>query len=569
VGSNPTLSAIFTRQPRRMRDLAEVERSLLAPGGPFELTIEPVLGERMEVFAHRMRSLREMLASSRSHGQSEYVVCGDTRLTFQRHLEQVASLAGVLRDRYAIGKGDRVAILAENGPEWILAFWATVSLGAVAVALNGWWTADEIRFALGDAEPKLLVGDAKRLERLGDETKGVPVAEMEKDFAAWTSERAELPNTPIDEDDPACILYTSGTTGRPKGAVASHRSIIALTMLQFFHGYRTMLTAPPSAAPALPPCQLVTNPLFHVSGLYTGAVAMLAAGIKTVWTKGRFDAENILALIERERVTSWSPMGTMAYRVVTHPGVSRYDLSSLRSVGSGGAPMRVELQREIQRVFPHAAASLGLGYGLTESGALATIQFGKDLERQPHSAGRALPTVQIEIRDDAGRALPEGEEGEIHIRSPLVMLAYWRRSAETRESILPGRWLRTGDVGSLRDGCLTINSRKRDLILRGGENVYPAEIELRLEAHPDVDEAAVVGVYDAELGQAVAAIVVAKAGTAPTVDALQRWVAATLAYYKVPVRWEFRREPLPRNATGKVMKHLLEVPKREPRANET
>jgi long-chain acyl-CoA synthetase len=541
-----------------MPSLAEVERSLLGPGGPFELTREPVLGHEMAVFARRFASLRAMLESSRGHGEAEYCVCEGSRLTFADHLRCVATFSRVLRDGYDVGKGDRVAILAENGPEWIIAFWAAVSLGAIVVGMNGWWVRDEIVYALDDSEPTVLIADDKRLARLRAGDLRMPVVSVEKDFALFAPGADDaLPGHPIDEDDPACILYTSGTTGRPKGAVASHRSIVALTTLQFFHGFRVMMSGKASPVPSLPPCQLVTNPLFHVSGLYTGAVAMLAGGVKTVWTKGKFDPERILRLIEAERVTSWSPMGTMAYRVVTHPNLDRYDLTSVRSVGSGGAPMRSDLQERIRRVFPNAASSLGLGYGLTESGALATINFGDELERRPGSVGRPMPTVELEVRDEEGRKLAEGEEGEIHLRSPLLMLGYWRRPFETESAFAPGRWLRTGDVGRLEEGYLYIDSRKRDLILRGGENIYPIEIELCLEAHPEVAEAAVVGVADAELGQAVMAIVVPAEGVEPRVEALRAWVAAALAYYKVPVHWQIRRAALPRNAAGKVMKHVL------------
>lgn len=541
-----------------MPSLAEVERALLGPGGAFELARERVLGHDMTVFARRLPSLRAMLESSRAHGEAEYCVCEGARLTFAEHLRSVAAFARVLHEVHGVRKGDRVAILAENGPEWIIAFWAAVSLGAIAVGMNGWWVRDEIVYALEDCQPAVLVADEKRLSRLRGEDVGIPVVSVERDFSEMTSGADDtLPETTIEEDDPACILYTSGTTGRAKGAVASHRNIVALTTLQFFHGLRVMMADPPAVAPSHAPCQLVTNPLFHVSGLYTGAVTMLAGGIKTVWTKGRFDPERILGLIEAERVTSWSPMGTMAYRVVTHPNRHRYDLTSVRSIGSGGAPMRRELQEEIRRVFPSAAASLGLGYGLTESGALATINFGEELQERPGSVGRAMPTVEIEIRDAGGRTLAEGEEGEIHLRSPLVMLGYWRRPGESEQTFAEERWLRTGDVGRLHDGYLYIDSRKRDLILRGGENVYPIEIELRLEAHPAVAEAAVIGVPDAELGQAVKAVVVPAAGQAPQIETLRSWVAQALAYYKVPAHWEIRRDPLPRNAAGKVMKHVL------------
>jgi acyl-CoA synthetase (AMP-forming)/AMP-acid ligase II len=291
--------------------------------------------------------------------------------------------------------------------------------------------------------------------------------------------------------------------------------------------------------------------------LYTGAVTMLAGGVKTVWASGRFDPVEVMETIERERVTNWSPMGTMAHRVVHHPRRREFDLSSVRGVGSGGAPMSPELQQRIREAFPAAASTLGLGYGLTECTALATINYGAELERFPRSAGRALPTVSLEIRDESGRPVAEGEEGEIHVRSPLVMREYWRRGAETRAAILAGRWLRTGDWGRIEDGRLTVDSRKRDLILRGGENVYPAEIELRLEAHPAVREAAVIGVPHEELGQEVKAIVVPMEGRTLDPVELGTWVAQTLAYYKVPVHWEFRAESLPRNATGKVLKHVL------------
>jgi acyl-CoA synthetase (AMP-forming)/AMP-acid ligase II len=336
---------------------------------------------------------------------------------------------------------------------------------------------------------------------------------------------------------------------------------LALLGLQFFHGARGMIAAAQDGAlpkgPPRPTCALVTTPLFHVSGLYTGAVMMLATGAKTVWRPGRFDPEDVMRLIEREQVTSWGPMGTMAYRVVHHPEVAKYDLSSVTNVGSGGAPTSVELQQKLRATFPSARASLGLGYGLTECTALATIAFGEELLRHPHSAGRALPTVALEIRDESGRALPEGTTGEIHVRSPLVMLGYWRNPKATAESILADRWLRTGDVGRLDDGRLTIDARARDLILRGAENVYPVEIEQRLEAHPAVLEAAVVGVEHEELGQEVKAFVVLRPGARASELELQRFVAETLAAFKVPSQVELRTEPLPRNATGKVMKPVL------------
>jgi acyl-CoA synthetase (AMP-forming)/AMP-acid ligase II len=568
---------------------ARLETQLTGAGAPFEIAEADVLGERMSVFKERAPSLRALLEGSGAHGDREYLVQGDRRLTFAGHLRAVASVAQALRERYGVGPGDRVAILAANCPEWIVTWWATVSLGAIAVGLNGWWVRDEILYGLGDCEPKVLVADTKRLDRIRGDRIAPAVVEIERDYdALWQhAHGAALSDQPIAEDDPACILYTSGTTGRPKGAVHTHRNIVALHRLYTFHGLRLLMitgakaaaqpagaAAPPAApagptappgqppGPTAPPgqpanCALMTTPLFHLSGLYTGAVTLLASGVKTVWTTGRFDPLQVLQLIEREGVTSWGPMGTMFHRVANHPEVERYDLSSVRQIGSGGAPISPELQQRMRELFPNARASIGLGYGLTEATGMATINFAEELERHPASVGAALPTLQIEIRDADGKPLPDGQEGEIHLRGPLVMKEYWRNPPATRASILPGRWLRTGDWGRLAGGFLTINSRARDLILRGGENVYPVEIELRLEAHPDVEEAAVVGVDHAELGQEVKAIVVPRPGRTLDPEALARFVAGALAYYKVPAHWEVRLEPLPRNATGKVLKSLL------------
>ena len=545
--------------------LREIESRLTASGGPFEIVRESVLGEPMAVFRERPRSLRALLAGSGGLGDAEYLVCDDgRRIGYAEHLRLVASVARALRERFGVGPGDRVAILAANSPEWILAFWATTSLGAIAVGLNGWWVRDEIRYGLDDCEPRLLIGDRRRLARIAGDRLGFPVVEIESQFEslAGFDRAAPLPEDPIDEDAPATILYTSGTTGRPKGAVNTHRGIVALTRIQIFHGLRMLMLAAsrgvPADAPKPPPtCSLVTTPLFHVSGLYAGAVTSLATGIKTVWTTGRFDPAHVMALIERERVTAWGPMGTMLHRLLGHPDLARRDLSSIHQIGSGGAPIPPALLERMREAFPNARRSMGIGYGLTESTALATLNFGEELEARPESVGRALPTIEVEIRDAEGKPLPEGMEGEIALRGPLVMKEYWRRPRETAEVLAPGRWLRTGDIGRLEDGYLYVNSRRRDLILRGGENVYPAEIEQCLESHPEIREAAVVGVEHAELGQEVKAIVVPADGASLDFEALRRFVAERLAYFKVPAHWELRREPLPRNATGKVLKNVL------------
>ncbi len=546
-----------------MPHLDEIDAQLTGPGGPFEIVQEDVLGERMGVFKNRKRSLRELLADSAAHADKEYVVHGDRRITYAEHLALVGSVAAALRQQYGIRPGDRVAILAENHPEWILTFWATVAAGGVVAALNGWWTPDEILYGLENSEPKLLVGDRKRLARVEGLDLGVPVVEIESGFAKLEryAPGAPLPDQPIAEDDPAVILYTSGTTGRPKGAVNSHRGVCGFAQLNMLNGVRMMLAAARSGAPREEsppaPCSLMTVPLFHLSGLYAGAVMMLSVGAKTVWRLGRFDPVDVLRLIEKERVTQWAGLGSMAPRVLNHPDVGRYDLSSIRNLGSGGAPTSPALLERMKEVAPNGVHARGLGYGLSESVSTIAVISGAELEERPTSAGRPQPTVEVEIRAPDGTVLHEGQEGEIHARSPYNMLEYWRNPEATAETLKPGRWLATGDIGRLEDGYLYINSRARDLILRAAENIYPVEIEHRLEAHPEVSEAAVVGVDHPELGQEVKAIVVPASEVEPSIEALAEWCAETLAAFKVPARWELRREPLPRNAAGKVLKNVL------------
>jgi len=543
----------------------EVREQLTGPGGPFEVVEETVLGAPMTVFKNRHRSLRELLQESALHGDKEYVVYGDRRISYAEHVRLVASLAAALRERYGVGAGDRVAILAANSPDWVIAWWATVSLGAVAVALNGWWTADEIEYGVTHSDPVLLIGDRKRLARTEGLDLKVPTLEIESDFPALLeyAPDAGLPEQPIAEDDPCLILYTSGTTGRPKGAVCSHRGLVGFVQVQTMGGLERILIAMKSGqAPApnpnpLPPAALVTTPLFHLSGLFAMAIMMLATGAKTVYREGRFDPEDVLRVIEREKITIWSALGSAAPRVLADPALEKYDVSSVINIGFGGAPTSPSLQERVRKAFPSASSNIGMGYGLSESSGMGASIGGRELELHPTSTGRPAITHEIEIRDEDGRPMAEGEDGEIHIRSPYLMLEYWRDPEATAKALLPGHWLATGDVGHLRDGRLYINTRARDLILRAAENISPVEIEHRLDAHPDVQESAVVGVPHEELGQEVKAIVVPASGAKLDTQELGRWVAEALARFKVPSLWEVRTEALPRNPSGKVLKNVL------------
>ncbi len=545
--------------------LVAIEAQLLRAGSPFELVDELFLGETLQVPKQRTATLRDLLVDSVKFGEKEYVVATDgvttRRITFAQHERLVASVAKAFAERYGVGKGDRVAILAANTPEWIISFWAATSLGAIAVGLNGWWSGIEIEQGLADCEPKLLVADRKRLDRLDGRDLDVPTIVMEDDFAGL--ERydvdAPLPDVVIAQDDPCIILYTSGTTGFPKGAVHTHGNVGWLLSMIYWHGARSMMLNPPPAD-ATSSVQFCTSPMFHVSGLHTGIVAYLATGTKSVWWQGRFDVVAAAKVLESERCTGWSITETVLHRFVNHPDVKHFDLSAIRTVGGGGSPISPSLQARTREVFPSAAASMGLGYGLTECTAWAVTNFGQELIDFPMSCGRPLAGVQVEIRDPDdidGPALPVGEEGEVLIRSAGVMLEYWRRPDATTDSIRRGRWLRTGDIGRFEGGRLYLSSRKRDLILRGGENIYPVEIEKRIEDHPDVSECAVIGVDDSEFGQAVKAVVVPRLGGQLDQAELEAWVGAALAYFKVPTHWEFRNEALPRNASGKILKDPL------------
>ena len=543
--------------------LEAIEAQLLAEGGFFELEQATLLGTECRQFKNRARCLRDYLIAARAWPDASYLVFSDgsqeRTLTFGEHERWVAATADVLKNKYGIKAGDRVAICAANCPEWVVTFWATVSLGAIAVGLNGWWTGDEIKFALDDCEPSLLVIDTKRAARLTTDP-DVETIEIESEFASTfpTDSDATLPDQPIDPEDPAIILYTSGTTGRPKGVVHVHGNVTNMVGVSFFHGARLSLLSDP--APAAPPPQatvLVTSPLFHVSGLHCAAITALAGGAKTVWPVGRFDPALVLRLVEAHKVTGWGYTSTMLHRVVNHPDAQHADLSSFKMLGGGGSSIPDALHERTRALVPQCKNTMGVGYGLTEGTAFGTLNPGLELIEHADSVGRPAPIVDVEVRDASGNRVPDGTIGQIHLRGPLVMKEYWRNPEATAEVIKAGRWLNTGDIGKWIDGRLYLASRERDMIIRGGENVYPAEIELRLQAHPEVQEAAVVAVDSEEYGQQVKAIIVPVNSHTPSEQALTTWVSETLAYYKVPSHWQFRLEPLPRNATGKVLKDVL------------
>jgi acyl-CoA synthetase (AMP-forming)/AMP-acid ligase II len=535
-----------------------VMTGLTGPGGPFELAREEVLGAPMTVFKNRARSLGEVLAASVQHGERDYLVTAERRITFAQHAEQVASLARVLREEHGVRPGDRVGVLAANGPEWILSFWATVSLGAIAVGYNSWWTPAEIAYGLEDTSPKVLVADAKRRALLREDH-GITVLAVEDDLPRLGAQHPGERLSPVEvaEDDPAVVLYTSGTSGRPKGAVHSHRN---LTSVIEFHRLNDAL-AVAFGDPTDPRDRryLLCLPLFHIASLHNLAVPRLATGSTAVIHQGAFDVDHVLRLIEQERVTNWGAVPTMAHRLLQHGDLSGYDLSSLTAFSLSAAPSSSAFQERLRRALPVAQRALVDSYGLTESCTALTVATAADLAEAPGTLGRPIVTVELEIRDGSNRALPEGGEGEICVRSPFNMLGYWNAPDATAGTIDPERWMHTGDIGTLEQGRVRLSARRSDLIIRGGENVYPAEVEAALAEHPGVRECIVLGRPHEDLGQEVAAVVVTDAAQAVTEAELAAFTGSRLAYYKVPTSWRISSEPLPRNATGKVIRTRVEI----------
>jgi long-chain acyl-CoA synthetase len=515
----------------------------------------------MSVYKTRVRSLRDLLEGSAGQGDKEYLVFSDgRRWTYREHLADVASVASALESRFEIGPGDSVAILAANSPEWILTYWATVSLGAIVVAMNGWWATDEIRSGIELTRPKLILADERRIERLKEIETDVPIVSFERDFESLRlhAKDASLPSAsshPIAEDDPALLLFTSGTTGRAKAALISHRTLIAFTMTTFFLGAVRSLSEDLGGRES--GAVLAPFPLFHLSGTMGSVTAGLAGGVKMVWPMGRFDPAEIIRLSLEERITNWSGATTHLFRLLNHPDIEKLDADRFTNISAGGSASTPELLRAIARRFPHLEGNLGSGYGSTESGGLISYASASMLHEAANCVGSPLPTVEVKIVDAEGAALPDGEDGRICARSPLVMLEYLNNADANAEAMLPGRWVDTGDVGHLDGGRLYLESRLRDMIIRGGENIFPGEIENRIERHPDVEEVAVHGVDDSEMGERVKAVVIPRPGATPSEDSIRVFAAETLADYKIPEIIEIRSESLPRNATGKVMKHVL------------
>ncbi len=537
---------------------------LLGPGAPFEIAENEVLGVRHEVFVRRLPHLRALLEQgAASFGDRPYLVHGDQTVSFAEAARLVAATAAKLREEHGIGRGDHVAVAAANRYEHVIVAWAVTVLGGVLVELNGWWTGAELQHGIELTEPALLIGDGPRLDRLQGQIPSLPRVDLADVWPAWSTVDAELPDTPIDEDDPFVILFTSGTTGRSKGAVLTHRNNL--------HWMQSIALRSAAAGASTPnPCEVAALPLFHISGLNCQAISSMGNGTKIVYMPppGKWTPEHQLALTEQHRVTTWRLVPTQAWRLLEHPDRDRYDLSSLRSIVGGGSVWAPALLERLGQAFPQARNGLLVGLGMTETNGTGATAAMPGLLDKPGNVGGPPPAASLRVCKSGGDdELSDAEVGEIQIRSASVFLGYHRDPEATAAALNADRWYRTGDFGFIADGMLFIEGRRSDLILRGGENIYPAEIEDRLRSHPDVDDVAVVGVPHKELGEEVKAVVVRRPASTLDAPAVRAWSAQVLAPFKVPAHVEFR-DRLPRNAAGKVVKHLLEANERVPFAED-
>jgi long-chain acyl-CoA synthetase len=549
-------------------DFQLLDKKLTAPGSPFEIEEVEIRGTTTAVWKNAFPHLQAIVEHSRQFAELDYLVYEDQRLSYEQHYQQVVALAHALIEDYGIAKGDRVALAMRNYPEWPVIFWATVSIGAVIVPLNAWWTGAELEYALEHCGARLVFTDLQRAEMLADTRSRIPtlehivkvrsdasplanVEEFSTLMAALNSGQT-LPDIAIEPDDDASIYYTSGTTGRPKGAINTHRNICTNQLSGVYLRVRVEYRyGREPVQPSEQMGQLISAPLFHV----TGSLAMLCGstimGSKIVFMY-KWDADDAIRLIEKEKLNAFGGVPSMPLQVLESPILADHDTSTIRTILFGGAPPAPELAARVKAAFPNSNASNG--YGLTETSALTTVNVAEDYIAHPESVGLSAPICKIKIITSDGVECAAGEVGEICVKGPQVIKGYWNNPEATAKTIIDG-WLHTGDLGYVdAEGFLYVVDRIKDMLLRGGENIYCIEVESALFNHPDVIDAAVVGIPHHVLGEEVGAMVQLRPGASFKPEDLQAHVASQIAAFKVPVRIEQYHQPLPRNANGKIMK---------------
>ena len=557
------------------RSVAQVQDLLCAPGMPFEMEQAEIRGVATRVWKNAMPSLAALARHGRTHGDATFLIYEDERVSFDGWFRAAALLSAHLQAQ-GVGKGDRVALAMRNLPEWPVAFFAITALGAICVPLNAWWTGPELSYGLSNSGAKVLICDPERLDRAAPHFAELPALEqvlvaraagavpgatrMEDIIgpsAGWTDlPDTDLPAVEISPDDPATILYTSGTTGNPKGALGTHRNLTTNILSSGYAAARSVLRRGEALPEPTRKTMLTVIPLFHATACSATMMGAIAGGHTLIFMY-KWDPVQAFGIIEREKVNATGGVPTIAWQLLEHPDRANYDLSSLEIIGYGGAPSAPEL---VRRIYEEFGALPGNGWGMTETTATVTTHSGEDYLNRPTSCGPAVAAADLEIRGEDGvTILPTGAIGELWARGPMIVAGYWQNPEASAATFVDG-WVRTGDLAYLDDeGFCFIADRAKDIVIRGGENIYSSEVENALYDHPAVMDAAVVGIPHRTLGEEPAAVVHLSAGMTATEAELQSHVRERLAAFKVPVRILFHGETLPRNANGKILKKDLKA----------
>ena len=551
---------------------AEAIAEVTATGNPYELVEQEIRGVPCRVFVNAPENLHGLFNANRS--DTEFYIYEDERYTFEDMYQSASKLGRFLVDEFGIQKGDRVAISLRNYPEWVMAFQAVTSIGGIAMCMNALWEADELEYGLLHGGAKAIIADQERLDRIAQcENLGTlkiitvrannvpagstPIADI------LAGETTAMPDVNVSPEDDATILYTSGSTGHPKGVVSTHRNVISalfsweLDGAVGMHMLRARLEAegkevPTPEPPPYPLAMLLGVPLFHVAGSHAVLLQSFRSQRKIV-AMYKWDAEKGAELIERERITAFTAPAAMTGDMIEVARKTDRDLSSLRSVGGGGAPRAPEQVKNLAKTF--GSTSPGTGWGMTETNAIGTGIGGEDYLNHPESSGKCSPVLDMRIMDDDGNLHESGVRGELLIRGTSMFREYWDRPDANEESFIDG-WFRTGDVATIDDeGYLYIVDRIKQLVIRGGENISCGEVEAAILEHPDVMEASVYGVPDERMGEEVGVSLFAKGELSE--DDLSGFLVPRLAKFKIPRYFRFADEALPRIASGKINKRAL------------
>ena len=554
----------FTKQEGREALAAEMSKE-----GMFELQKKTIRGNEYNVFVNVPQNLYEYFQFALIHGEWEFLAYEDESYKYQEVLNNAAGLAHVLVDQYGLKKGDAVAFSMRNYPEWIYSYMAVTSIGCVAVPLNSWWQGKELDYGITHSEAKIFIGDDERLQRLEGLVENTPRISVRCQANTFTNTVAfeelvepkeTFPQVEIDPEDDASIMYTSGSTGYPKGVVTTHRSIINTPVAWAF--LATMASQLESDGgetfvQAESPCTLAAVPLFHVTGSHSNFLLSLVSATRIVLMY-KWDPLKAIQLIEKYRVTSFSGVPTMTQDIITASEANPdTDVSSLVSLGGGGAARPPEQIKSQEKNHPTKIA--GVGYGLTETNAAGTNASGKLLYDKPDTAGFPTPLIhKLKIIDEEGKEVSTGETGEVCIKSASNFRCYLKNEEATTEALDSKGWFRSGDVGCLdEDGFLYIKDRIKDIVIRGGENIACLEIEAILSEHPAVLEASVFGVPDERLGENLATRIALKPGKTATETEISSFLEEKIAKFKIPSYVWFQEEELPRIASGKTAKKQM------------